>query len=163
MLALLYQLNQAHFVLVEKPFDAHSGTHFLTQDHSLITDADEPTLTAALHKLRLDAVRLSAIPTVASHTVTAPRVAFHACLAGGRKRKEAGGDRPSTLAGIPFTHMSTQKIRPPRLTSTASTTSLSSPRWAAPRQPISSMACPCGPIPCQLAEDRTDAEPRQNR
>jgi len=106
ILALLYQLKQAHFVLAEKPFDAQ-GTHF-NAGSLLITDADEPTLTAALHKLRLDAVRLSAIPTVASHTVTAPRIAFMHTWLG--TQTEGWWRQAFDLAGIPFTYMSTQKI-----------------------------------------------------
>jgi len=106
LLALLYQLKQAHFALAEKPFDAQ-GVHF-NAGTLLITDADEPALTAALHSLALDAVRLSATPAVASHPVTAPRIAFMHTWLG--TQTEGWWRQAFDRAGIPFTYMSTQKI-----------------------------------------------------
>jgi hypothetical protein len=106
LLALLYQLKQAHFALAEKPFDAQ-GTHF-NAGSLLITNVDETALKAAMRNLALDAVRLSANPTVASHAVTAPRVAFMHTWLG--TQTEGWWRQAFDRAGIPYTYMSTQKI-----------------------------------------------------
>ncbi len=106
LLSLLFQLKQAHFAIAEQAFDAQ-GTHF-APGSLLVTGVDEAAATAALHKLALDGVRLDAAPTVASHPVTAPRIAFmHTWLA---TQTEGWWRQAFDVAGIPFTYLSTQKI-----------------------------------------------------
>ena len=106
ILALLYELKQAKFAVTEKPFDAQ-GTHF-NAGSLLITGTDDAMVTAALHKLTLDAVRLAEKPTVTSHAVTAPRIAFMHTWLG--TQTEGWWRQAFDLVGVPFTYMSTQKI-----------------------------------------------------
>ncbi len=106
LLSLVYALKQAKFSVADKPFDAQ-GTHF-DAGSLLITGADDTSISAALHKLDLDAVRLADAPSVASHPVTAPRIAFmHSWLA---TQTEGWWRQAFDKAGIPFTYISTQNI-----------------------------------------------------
>jgi hypothetical protein len=74
LLTVPYQLKQAHLSIAEKPFDA-GGRHFAAGS-LLISDIPEATLAAVLKDDSLDAVRLAAMPTVAMHPATAPRIAL---------------------------------------------------------------------------------------
>jgi hypothetical protein len=104
LLALLYTLKSAHFETAEKPFDAE-GKHF-PAGSLLITQAGEQETASALKKLSLDASRLAAAPVVATHTTTAPRIAFmHTWLS---TQTEGWWRLAFDKAGIPFTYISTQ-------------------------------------------------------
>ncbi len=104
LLALLYQVKQAKVTVADAAFDAE-GKHF-EAGSMLIADADEATLTPALRKLSLDAVKLGAMPTVAEHAVTAPRIAFmHSWLG---TQTEGWWRQAFDKLGIPFTYISTQ-------------------------------------------------------
>ncbi len=104
LLALLYQLKSAQVAVTEKPFDAE-GHHF-APGSLLISGTDDATLTPALAKLSLDASKLTAAPTVATHPATAPRIAFmHSWLG---TQTEGWWRLAFDKAGIPFTYISTQ-------------------------------------------------------
>ena len=61
-----------------------------------------------MHELSLDATRLAAAPSVASHTATAPRIAFmHTWLA---TQTEGWWRYAFDTAGVPFDYISTQTV-----------------------------------------------------
>lgn len=104
LLALAYQLKSAHIDIAEKSFDA-DGVHF-APGSLLITQADDQSFSAALHKLALNAVRISVMPTVATHAANAPRIAFmHSWLA---TQTEGWWRLAFDKAGIPYSYISTQ-------------------------------------------------------
>jgi len=104
LLPLIYALKQAHVETTEKAFDL-DGKHFAAGS-LVITQADEATLAAILRKLSLDATRLSAAPSVATHPAPAPRIAFmHTWLA---TQTEGWWRLAFDRAGIPFSYISTQ-------------------------------------------------------
>ena len=104
LLPLLYALKDAKVSVAEKPFDA-GGKHF-NAGSLLVTGASDDTLTATLKKLSLDATRLDAMPTVATHVAAAPRIAFmHSWQA---TQTEGWWRYAFDTAGIPFTYMSVQ-------------------------------------------------------
>jgi hypothetical protein len=105
-LALMYQLKDAHVEVTEKAFDAE-GTHF-APGSMLITQADDQVFAAAARKLALDAVRLSSSPTVASHAVTAPRIAFMHTWLG--TQTEGWWRLAFDKTGIPYSYINTQTI-----------------------------------------------------
>jgi Zinc carboxypeptidase len=105
-LALMYQLKDAHVEVTEKAFDAE-GTHF-APGSMLITQADDQVFAAAVHKLALNAVRLSSSPTVASHVVTAPRIAFMHTWLG--TQTEGWWRLAFDKTGIPYSYINTQTI-----------------------------------------------------
>jgi hypothetical protein len=74
LLGLVYKLTPTHIAIAEKPFDA-AGKHFAAGT-LLISDTPDSTLTPALKEASLDAIRLDAMPSVATHPATAPRIAF---------------------------------------------------------------------------------------
>ena len=81
------------------------GKHF-SPGSLLISKVDEQTLSPALQKLHLDAVRLGAAPSVVTHPVTAPRIAFmHSWLG---TQTEGWWRLAFDRLGIPFTYISTQ-------------------------------------------------------
>jgi hypothetical protein len=104
LLSLLYANKSAKVTVADKPFDAE-GKHF-EAGSLLLANADASTLATSLTHLKLDAVRLAALPTVATHTVSAPRIAvMHSWLA---TQTEGWWRQAFDLAGIPFTYISTQ-------------------------------------------------------
>ncbi len=104
LLALLYQVKTAQVTVAEAVFDAE-GKHF-EAGSMLIAQADDASFATALHKLALDAVRLGAMPTVATHPVTAPRIAFmHSWLG---TQTEGWWRQAFDKLGIPFDYISTQ-------------------------------------------------------
>jgi hypothetical protein len=74
LLGLVYKLKSAHISVAEKAFDAE-GKHFAAGT-LLINDMPEQALTSELKDASLDATRLGAMPSVATHPATAPRIAF---------------------------------------------------------------------------------------
>ena len=104
LLPLLYQSGSAHVQIAEKPFDS-DGQHF-APGSLIITGAEEAVFASTLHKLSLDAFRLTAAPQVAAHAVTAPRIAMmHSWLG---TQTEGWWRLALDKAGIPFTYISTQ-------------------------------------------------------
>ena len=104
LLPILYTLKTAHFETAEKPFDAE-GKHF-PAGSLLITNASDADASAALKKLSLDATRLSAAPSVATHTTAAPRIAFMHTWLG--TQTEGWWRLAFDKAGVPFTYINTQ-------------------------------------------------------
>jgi Zinc carboxypeptidase len=104
LLALLYKLKDAKFKSTDKAFDA-DGHHFAAGS-LLISHASEDEITGTLRELSLNATRISAAPTVASHDVSAPRIAFmHTWLA---TQTEGWWRYAFDSAGVPFDYISTQ-------------------------------------------------------
>lgn len=106
LLPLVYTLKQAHVETTEKAFDA-DGKHFAAGS-LLITQADEQALGEALRKLSLDATRLGAAPSVATHPASAPRIAFMHTWLG--TQTEGWWRLAFDKAGIPFSYVSTQAV-----------------------------------------------------
>jgi Zinc carboxypeptidase len=104
LLPLVYALKQAHVETTEKAFDS-DGKHYAAGS-LVITQADEATLAATLRKLSLDATRLSAAPSVATHAAPAPRIAFMHTWLG--TQTEGWWRLAFDKAGIPFSYISTQ-------------------------------------------------------
>ncbi len=103
-LPLLYQLKSAQIAVTKKPFDGE-GHHF-APGSLLISGIDDATLTPVLARLQLDAIKLAAAPTAATHPATAPRIAFmHSWLG---TQTEGWWRLAFDKAGIPFTYISTQ-------------------------------------------------------
>ena len=107
LLALMYQLKSAHVDAVDAAFDAE-GKHF-GPGSLLVTQVDDAAMTPALGKLSLDAVKLGTAPSVATHAVTAPRIAFmHSWLA---TQTEGWWRQAFDKLDIPYTYISTQTAR----------------------------------------------------
>jgi hypothetical protein len=104
LLPLVYTLKQGHVEIAEKAFDAE-GKHYAAGS-LLITRAEEPSLATALRTLSLDATRLSAAPSVATHAAPAPRIAFMHTWLG--TQTEGWWRLAFDKAGIPFSYISTQ-------------------------------------------------------
>jgi hypothetical protein len=106
LLALVYKLKGARIETAEKPFDA-DGHHFAAGS-LLITGVAEDRAAGILHDLALDGTRLSAAPSVATHAVTAPRIAFmHTWLA---TQTEGWWRYAFDATGVPFDYISTQTV-----------------------------------------------------
>ena len=106
LLALVYKLKGARIETTEKPFDA-DGHHFAAGS-LLITGVAEDRAAGILHDLALDGTRLSAAPSVATHAVTAPRIAFmHTWLA---TQTEGWWRYAFDATGVPFDYISTQTV-----------------------------------------------------
>jgi hypothetical protein len=106
LLALTYLAKSAHIEIAEQPFGAE-GKYF-PAGSLLLTQIDDQSFAAAAHKLSLDAVRLSAAPTVATHVATAPRIAFmHSWLS---TETEGWWRLAFDKAGVPYTYISTQTV-----------------------------------------------------
>ncbi len=103
LLSAVYKLKGAKIQTAEKPFDA-DGKHFSAG--SLLISSAGDQAASALHSLALDGTQLSAMPSVALHDVTAPRVAvMHTWLA---TQTEGWWRYAFDSAGIPFDYISTQ-------------------------------------------------------
>ena len=103
LLPLLYPLKKAHVTIAEKAFDAE-GHHF---NAGTLLIADAPgDMAATLAKLSLDATRLTAAPTVASHPAAAPRIALMHTWLG--TQTEGWWRYAFDSAGVPFRYISTQ-------------------------------------------------------
>jgi hypothetical protein len=104
LLALVYKLKDVHVAIAEKEFDAE-GKHF-GAGALLITDAPDATLAPALKDLSLDATRLAAAPSVPTHAVTAPRIAFMHTWQG--TQTEGWWRYEFDHVGVPYAYISTQ-------------------------------------------------------
>jgi hypothetical protein len=103
LLSLVYKLKGAKIQTAEKQFDA-DGKHFSAG--SLLISGADANVASALHDLALDGTKLSAMPSVALHDVSAPRVAvMHTWLA---TQTEGWWRYALDTAGIPFDYISTQ-------------------------------------------------------
>ena len=104
LLPLIYGLKSAKVAVAEAEFAA-DGKHF-APGSLVITEADDQQLAQALKTLALDADRLHAAPKVATHPVTAPRIAImHTWLT---TQTEGWWRYAFDRAGIPYTYISTQ-------------------------------------------------------
>jgi hypothetical protein len=104
LLPLVYALKDAKVVVAEKPFDA-DGKHY-EAGALLISNADASSLSTTFNKLSLDAVKLAAMPNVATHPVVAPRIAFmHTWLA---TQTEGWWRYAFDKVGIPYAYINTQ-------------------------------------------------------
>ena len=99
-------LKQAHIETTEKAFDAE-GKHF-DAGSLLVTQTEEQALGETLRESSLDATRLSAAPSVATHPASAPRIAFMHTWLG--TQTEGWWRLAFDKAGIPFNYMSTQAV-----------------------------------------------------
>ncbi|MGI4830777.1 MAG: M14 family zinc carboxypeptidase [Janthinobacterium lividum] len=106
LLSLIYKLGAAHIAVAEKPFDAN-GQH-LAAGSLILSGIPETTLMPALKVAALHAMRLSALPTVATRPATTPRIAFmHTWLA---TQTEGWWRYAFDNAGVPFDYISTQTV-----------------------------------------------------
>ena len=109
LLSLVYTLKNgalkgAKVQVAEKGFDA-DGKHFAA-GALVVSGASDVELQGALTKLKLDAVRVGAAPTVAMHEVKAPRIAFmHTWLS---TQAEGWWRYAFDTAGVPYAYISTQ-------------------------------------------------------
>ena len=104
LLGLIYKLKGARIEAVEKPFDA--GDKHFAAGSLLINGVGDDALRDALRQLALDGIRLSVAPMVASHAVTAPRIAImHTWLA---TQTEGWWRYAFDTAGVPYDYISTQ-------------------------------------------------------
>jgi len=105
LLSVVYKLKNVKIQIAEKPFDA-DGKHYAAG--SLLVNNADDKVAAALHDLALDGTKLSAAPTVATHDVAAPRIAFmHTWLA---TQTEGWWRYAFDTSGIPFDYISTQTV-----------------------------------------------------
>ncbi len=106
LLGLVYKLGASHIAIAEKPFDAN-GQH-LNAGSLIVSGVAEATLLPVLKTTSLNAMRLSAAPTVATHSATAPRIAFmHTWLA---TQTEGWWRYAFDHAGVPYDYISTQTV-----------------------------------------------------
>ena len=106
LLGLVYRVGAAHVAVAEKPFDA-AGQHALAGS-LILNGVPEATLTPALKAASLNAIRLSAAPSVATHPATAPRIAFmHTWLA---TQTEGWWRYAFDQVGVPYDYISTQTV-----------------------------------------------------
>jgi hypothetical protein len=104
LLSLVYKLKGAKIEVAEKNFESNGQT--FPAGTLLLTGADDSKSAEALKSLALDGTRLAAAPPVATHTVTAPRIAvMHTWLA---TQTEGWWRYAFDTEGIPFDYISTQ-------------------------------------------------------
>jgi hypothetical protein len=104
LLPLVYKLKGNGVQVAEKEFDA-DGKHYAAGS-LLITGAEDGKIKGMLHDLALDGAYLSAMPTVATHAATAPRVAImHTWLS---TQTEGWWRYAFDTAGVPYEYISTQ-------------------------------------------------------
>jgi hypothetical protein len=106
LLPLIYTLKQAHIETADKPFDM-DGRHY-SAGSLLVTQVDESSFAASIHKLSLDAIRLSGVPDVPRHVAPVPRVAFMHTWLG--TQTEGWWRLAFDKAGVPYSYMSTQTV-----------------------------------------------------
>ena len=106
LLAAVYKFKGAKVEVADKAFDA-DGKHF-SAGSLIITAAPDDQVAATLGNLSLDASRLAAAPSVATHAVTAPRIAFmHTWFA---TQTEGWWRYAFDTEGVPFDYISTQTV-----------------------------------------------------
>ena len=106
LLAAVYKFKGAKVEVTEKPFDADSK-HF-PAGSLFLSGVSDQQIAPTLKALSLDASHLAAAPSVATHTITAPRVAFmHTWLA---TQTEGWWRYAFDTAGVPFDYISTQTV-----------------------------------------------------
>jgi hypothetical protein len=106
LLPLVYKLKGNGIQVADKAFDA-DGKHY-PAGSLLITGTDDNTLMPMLHDLALDAAHLAAAPSVPSHAVAAPRIAFmHTWLS---TETEGWWRYAFDSAGVPYDYISTQTV-----------------------------------------------------
>ncbi len=106
LLSLVYKLKGANIQSVEKAFD--SGDKHFTAGSLLISGVTDDTLTAALHDLALDGIRLAAAPSVPAHAIAVPRIAMmHTWLA---TQTEGWWRFAFDTEGVPYDYISTQSV-----------------------------------------------------
>ena len=106
LLPLVYKLKGATIHVADKSFDA-DGKHYAAGS-LLITNAPAEQVGGILHDLSLDATRLASTPSVPSHAVTPPRVAFMHTWLG--TQTEGWWRYAFDTAGVPFDYISTQTV-----------------------------------------------------
>jgi hypothetical protein len=104
LLTLLYAAKTAHVESTEKSFDAEG--HTFPAGSLLISSTSDSDLTPILKKLSLNATKLGDKPSVASHPVTAPRVAFMHTWLG--TQTEGWWRLAFDKSGVPFSYINTQ-------------------------------------------------------
>jgi hypothetical protein len=104
LLALVYALKGAKIAVAEKAFSA--GGKDFAAGSLLISGASDGDLAAALKKFSLDAVKLGAMPEVATHRAAAPRIAFMHTWLG--TQTEGGWRYAFDTAGVPYAYINTQ-------------------------------------------------------
>ncbi|HWE46555.1 MAG TPA: M14 family zinc carboxypeptidase [Caulobacteraceae bacterium] len=104
LLSLVYKLKPAKIAVADAAFDA-DGKHYAAGS-LLITGADPGKLADALKTFALDADRLGASPSVASHPARAPRIALmHTWIS---TQGEGWWREAFDRAAIPYAYISTQ-------------------------------------------------------
>src|SRR5580658_2536417 len=106
LLPLVYKLKGAAIQVAEQAFDTE-GKHFAAGS-LLLTGSPENKAADILHRLSLDASRLSASPGVPAHTVTIPRIAFMHTWLG--TQTEGWWRYAFDTAGVPYDYISTQTV-----------------------------------------------------
>jgi len=105
LLSAVYKLKGAKIQAAEKAFEA-DGKHFAAG--SLLISGADDQVASALHDLALNATRLSAAPSVATHDVSAPRIAMmHTWLA---TQTEGWWRYALDTVGIPYDYINTQTV-----------------------------------------------------
>ncbi|MGB6688735.1 MAG: M14 family zinc carboxypeptidase [Terracidiphilus sp.] len=105
LLSLVYKLKDAKIEVTEKPFDADGKNY---PAGSLLISGAGDNAASVLHDLSLDGSRLASGPSVASHVITAPRIAFmHTWLS---TQTEGWWRYAFDAEGVPFDYISTQTV-----------------------------------------------------
>ncbi|WP_263375993.1 M14 family zinc carboxypeptidase [Granulicella aggregans] len=106
LLALLYAAKSAHVESTEKSFDSEG--HSFPAGSLLISSTSDTDLSPILKKLSLNATKLADKPSVATHPVAAPRVAFMHTWLG--TQTEGWWRLAFDKAGVPFSYINTQTV-----------------------------------------------------